>query len=57
MKKTYNIPEIEITVFKAENVLTASGGYSDLTKSTEENVNNYLQENNYVEAASVILTW
>lgn len=56
MKKTYNIPEIRVTAFAEESVLTSSG-YSDPTKTTQENVANYIEKNNLGEAKTVILTW
>lgn len=54
MKKSYNIPEIKLTMFSAESVLTASSPSAD---TTEAKVDAYLKENNLENFTSVFLKW
>ena len=53
-KKSYNIPEIKLTMFSAESVLTASSPSAD---TTEAKVDAYLKENNLENFTSVFLKW
>lgn len=56
MKKTYAIPELKLQSFLEENIVTNSG-ISDPTKTTSDNVQNYIKSNNLGEAREVLLTW
>lgn len=62
MKKTYTRPDLKLTGFSTECVLTAStqepaAGF-DPSKTTEENVNAYIQANGLGSAdATVRLIW
>ena len=61
MKKTYTRPDLKLTGFSAECVLTASSqeptvGF-DPSKTTEENVQAYIQANGLGEYETVRLTW
>lgn len=56
MKKTYAIPELKLQSFLEENIVTNSV-ISDPTKTTKENVDNYISSQNLGEAQEVLLTW
>lgn len=56
MKKTYAIPELKLQSFLEENIVTNSV-ISDPTKTTEENVDNYISSKKLGEAQKVRLTW
>lgn len=57
MKYTYKVPEITVAKFEKENVLTLSATYSDPTKTTQENVNNYILKNDLNNDANIMLEW
>ena len=60
MKKIYNAPEVKITAFELENVVTGSGGgefVPDENKTTRENVNAYIRHYGLGAATDITLTW
>ena len=56
MKKTYAIPELKLQSFLEENIVTNSV-ISDPTKTTEDNVQNYISSQDLGEAQKVLLIW
>lgn len=60
MKKIYVVPKMETIRFSAENILTDSAVVpgTDPSKTTEENVNAYIEQSGLGKAdATVRLTW
>lgn len=56
MKKTYNIPTMNIETFLTESVVTASGN-PESSKTAEENLNEYISENNLMVSNEIKLVW
>ena len=56
MKTTYNIPTMTIRIFSYESVMTVSGN-PESSKTAEENLNEYISENNLMVSNEIKLVW
>lgn len=55
MKKTYIIPEIEISLYSSENIVTASGDFTAKTMNELQNGGNvFLDGQNLIDKAQII---
>ena len=54
MKKTYNIPTINIETFLTESVVTASG---ESNKTTDQKLDEYISKNGLTANNTVRLVW